>query len=87
MDKMTPHIHARIKHMMGYPKFTLEDIKQMQTQHSNNDEESYYNPILEVEHYGLGNVRTREEYLKFAEIDLEKSTCGPLKWCSEGEIE
>lgn len=90
-DRVTPHIHARIKYMMGYPKFTLEDIKKLQREHSSNpnddDDESYYNPILEIQHYGLGTVRTREDYLKFAEIDLEEQTCGPLNWCSKGELE
>ena len=85
MDRMTPYIHKRIKYMMGYPKLTMDDIMKNQ-QHGGEDEE-YFNPLLELEHFGLGNVRSREEYLKFAEIDLEKSTCGPLKWCSEGKLE
>ena len=86
MDRMTPYIHNRIKYMMGYPKLTVDDIMKKQQQHDGEDE-AYYNPLLELDHYGLGTARSREEYLKFAEIDLDNMKCGPLKWCSEGELE
>lgn len=36
--------------------------------------------------YGMGNVRTMQQFLDFAGIDMEKMTiAGNLKWCSKGE--
>ena len=70
--------------MMGYPDYSLESIQHNNIGHENDEA---YNVLLDLEYYGLGKSRSREEYLKFAEIDLEKKTCGPMKWCSEGQLE
>lgn len=37
--------------------------------------------------YGVGNERTVQEYLKFAEIDLHEVKCGSLKWCVDGTLD
>jgi hypothetical protein len=63
--------------MMGYPNITTSTIIQSLS----------YNVLSELEHYGLGTERSKEDYLKFAEIDLERKTCGPMAWCSEGLLE
>ena len=77
VDTVTHTIRKRIKIMMGYPEFAgLQD-----------DENDLYRVTYGLDHYGLGTVRSPEAYLKFAEVDIEKKTCGPMKWCSEGVIE
>jgi hypothetical protein len=80
-------IRNRIKHMMGYPEASLEAMRQEDKNVNHHDGDEFYNVLLELEHYGLGNVRSRNDYLRFAEIDLDEKTCGPMKWCSEGELE
>jgi len=76
----TKFVHQRLKHMLGYPKFSSEDL-----QVSNMDES--HNVLMEFEHYGLGTTRSRTEYLEFSEIDIDTRTCGPMKWCSEGTLD
>ena len=75
MDRLSPTTHDRIKVMMGYPKNDLSEP-------SSNEYAS-----VELSKYGLGTVRSREEYLKFASIDIETRTCGELKWCNEGTLQ
>jgi hypothetical protein len=84
VERVSDKIRNRIKYMMGYKEVTLETIQQENAGHEDDDS---YDILLELDHYGLGAVRSREEYLKFAEIDLEKKKCGPMTWCSEGERE
>jgi hypothetical protein len=76
VDVVTHTIRKRIKTMMGYPEFVEVE-----------DGEDPYRVTYGLHQYGLGKIRSSQEYLQFAEIDLEKKTCGPLKWCSEGLIE
>ena len=75
VSRAQEQIRNRIKYMLGYPK--LLEGKNLTKQES----------LLEAEHYGLGKERSREEYLQFAEIDLEEMTCGPMKWCIDGTLE
>ncbi|KAL7528160.1 hypothetical protein ACHAWF_002458 [Thalassiosira exigua] len=73
MDRLSPTTHERIKVMMGYREFQLTSA-------------SNYS-VVELSHYGLGTHRSKEEYLEFAEIDLENRKCGKLKWCAEGTLQ
>ena len=77
VDSVTHTIRQRIKTMMGYPEFANEE----------NDFTDPYRVTYGLDRYGLGTERSAEEYLKFAEVDIVKKTCGPMKWCSEGLIE
>lgn len=81
VDRASTTIRQRIKYMMGYP-----DIMNKKTNARTTDDPSH-NISFELEHFGLGQERSRDAYLRFAEIDLLKMTCGPMKWCSEGSLE
>jgi [Skp1-protein]-hydroxyproline N-acetylglucosaminyltransferase len=78
VDQVTHSIRKRIKIMMGYPGMEDDEAQK---------DKGPYRLSYGLERYGLGTVRSAKEYLEFAEIDLEKKTCGPMKWCSEGQIE
>lgn len=43
--------------------------------------------LQEADHYGFGNVRTREEYLEWAKIDVDNKKCGRIAWCNDGSLE
>jgi len=77
VDRATTQIRQRVKYIMGYPDLRVEQQKRF----------AGFDVFAELEHYGLGTERSKEDYLKFAEIDLEHKTCGPMTWCSEGLIE
>jgi Glycosyltransferase (GlcNAc) len=84
VDRASTTIRQRIKHMMGYPDIIMN--KKTNTAHTATNDLSH-NISFEVEHFGLGQERSREAYLEFAEIDLLKMTCGPMKWCTDGSLE
>lgn len=64
--------------MIGYPELTLApDGVEGHRVPSNYS-------LIESKNYGVGASRSKEEYLKFAKIDIEKRQCGGLKWCAEG---
>jgi hypothetical protein len=65
--------------MIGYPGMEDDEI--------DDDERHPYRLTYGLDRYGLGKVRSAKDYLEFAEIDLKKQTCGPMKWCSEGQLE
>lgn len=77
--RVSTHIQKRIKYMMGYPDIvaSMKDV----SLHRNNS------VLLGLDQYGLGSERRREDYLRFAEIDLVNMKCGPMKWCAEGALE
>lgn len=70
-------IITRIKHLVGYPEATLERIM----------EDDNLIVLTEFEHYALGNVRTRNQYLDFVKIDVNKKECSSISWCMKGEYE
>jgi hypothetical protein len=68
----------RVKYLVGYKDCcTREKLEQ----------EGSEQVLQEVEHYGFGNIRTREEYLEWTKIDVEKKTCNHISWCNEGSLE
>jgi hypothetical protein len=75
-DRAKSLVHNRIRTILGVPGLQL-----------NEQDLGEYGVTTEVNRYGIGNVRSREDFLKFAEIDLEARTCGDLTWCLEGEVE
>jgi hypothetical protein len=81
VDQVTHSIRKRIKIMMRYPGIIDDEID------DDDDGKKLYRLTDGLDHYGLGTVRSAKDYLTFAEIDLENKTCGPMKWCSEGQLE
>ena len=68
----------RVKHLVGYKDCCTEEKLR-------GDGEGLV--LEEVEHYGFGKVRTREEYLEWAEIDVDARRCRRIQWCNAGELE
>lgn len=81
-DRLSPTTHDRIKVMLGYPEVTSVASGGV----AGRRVASNYS-LVELDKYGLGSRRSRQEYLKFAEIDLDKRTCGGLEWCAEGTLQ
>mmetsp|Transcript_39330 Transcript_39330/g.72034 ORF Transcript_39330/g.72034 Transcript_39330/m.72034 type:complete len:609 (+) Transcript_39330:66-1892(+) len=67
----------RVKHLVGY-KDCCSREKLMQ----DGDELV----LMDVEHYGFGDVRSREDYLKWANIDVDAKRCSSIGWCNKGEL-
>ena len=68
----------RVKHLVGY-----EDCCSREKLESEGDGEV----LFDVEHYAFGDVRSREAYLDWAKIDVEKKRCNSIGWCNNGELE
>lgn len=68
----------RVKYLVGYKDCcTREKLK----------EEGSELVLQEVDYYGFGNVRTREEYLEWALIDVDNQRCRRIEWCNTGSLE
>lgn len=79
--KLQGSVIKRIKHMVGYPDATLEKIKEGKLEF-----------VLEsLDQYGLGTTRTKEEYMKFAGLEVDEKhaalQCKRIAWCNEGALE
>jgi len=66
----------RVKHMVGYEDSSREIMK-------GNGEEFI---LTEQEHYGIGSVRTLDEYMDWTGIDVKKKKCPKMESCSNGEL-
>ena len=73
------HTRKRIKNLLGYKgEYTTDAMV------SN----GFSSLLTELhESYGLGTQRTLEDYLEFAEINMDTETCGKLTWCTNNELE
>eukprot|EP00578_Thalassiosira_sp_NH16_P021743 CAMPEP_0181089666 /NCGR_PEP_ID=MMETSP1071-20121207/7424_1 /TAXON_ID=35127 /ORGANISM="Thalassiosira sp., Strain NH16" /LENGTH=762 /DNA_ID=CAMNT_0023171629 /DNA_START=115 /DNA_END=2402 /DNA_ORIENTATION=+ len=67
----------RVKHLVGY-----EDCCSREKLEREGDEIV----LMDVEHYAFGEVRSREEYLKWANIDVQAKSCRSIDWCNNGEL-
>lgn len=67
----------RVKHLVGY-----EDCCSRERLERDGDTLV----LTDVEHYAFGEARTREEYLKWANIDVEAKQCHSIPWCNHGEL-
>jgi len=79
--KLQGSVIKRIKHMVGYPDATLEKIKVGKIEF-----------VLEnLDQYGLGTTRTRDEYMKFAGLEVDEKhaalQCKRIEWCNAGALE
>jgi len=77
-NKFQRPVIKRVKNMVGYPDSTLEKIK----------EEGIELVLKDIEYYGLGQERTWQEYMDYANmhVDQEKDIirCTNNKWCNSG---
>jgi Glycosyltransferase (GlcNAc) len=68
----------RIKHMVGYPDSSLDKI----------NAQGINFVLKDIEHYGLGSVRSWEEYMEFAHMSIDKEhdviVCSRNEWCNQG---
>jgi len=67
----------RVKHLVGY-----KDCCSREKLMRDGDELV----LTEVEHYGFGDVRSPEEYLKWTKIDVDKKQCHHIPWCNNGDL-
>ena len=59
----------RVKNYVGYPDSTEEKIRQEFEGRSGSAVDELL--LAELQHYGLGKERTREEYYKFANLKID----------------
>jgi Glycosyltransferase (GlcNAc) len=68
----------RIKHMVGYPDASLENI----------NAQGIGFVLKDIEHYGIGSVRSWQEYMEFAHMSIDKEhdviVCSRNEWCNQG---
>lgn len=78
MGPMQRVVTRRMKHLLGYPKHTIENIKKDNFEHI----------LVELDKYNMGSVRTRQEFMDFSEI-VVNATTGKLEcpkrldWCHD----
>jgi hypothetical protein len=67
----------RVKHLVGYPEVTPVALKKIGLGHV----------LIEMNHYGLGTNRTREEYITLTNINFKEKICNRMTWCNKGELD
>lgn len=77
-SKFQRPVIKRVKYMVGYPDSALETIKA----------EGIELVLEDIEHYGLGQQRSWQEYMDYAHmhVDQEKNIirCTNNEWCNKG---
>jgi len=63
----------RVKYMVGYKDITKESLEDL----------GHSVVLTDFEHYGPGETRTMVDFLEHVNIDIEKETCGNIKWCNK----
>lgn len=80
-SKLQGPVIKRIKHLVGYSDATLEKIR-------DSNEEFV---LQDLDYYGLGKTKSRDEYLTFAGITVNEKNnslqCHHIGWCNKGEYE
>jgi len=76
-NQLQKRLIKRVKYLVGY-----EDCCTKEKLQQDGDELV----LQDVEHYGFGNVRSREAYLKWAKIDVNAKKCHVIQWCNKGEL-
>ena len=67
----------RVKYMVGYKGYTNDWMQ----------DNNYQVVLTDFEHYGPGETRTMEDFLKHTGIDVEKERCGHIGWCNDCTLE
>lgn len=77
-NKLQHRVIKRIKNMVGYPDATLDKI----------DAEGITFVLKDIEHYGLGTVRSWDEYMDHAKMSIDEEhdviVCKKNEWCNKG---
>ena len=68
-NKLVEIMLKRVKNFVGYPDSTVDKIRQEFDGTGNGGVDELL--LTELEHYGLGTERTREEYFKFANLQID----------------
>jgi len=77
-NKLQGTVIMRIKNLSGYPIARTEKLKELDIEFV----------LTDLEHYGLGDTRSREEYMEFASISVDEENdalqCHRNVWCNNG---
>ncbi len=77
-NRLQGPVIKRLKNLAGYPDATVEKLKA----------EGIDYVLTDMEHYGVGDVRTLEEYMEFAGISVDTQNnalqCSRIAWCTQG---
>jgi len=76
-NQLQKRLIKRVKHLVGY-----NDCCSREKLTEDGDEIV----LMDVEHYGFGDVRSREEYLTWANIDVDAKRCHAITWCNSGDL-
>ena len=76
-NSLQGRVVQRVKNLVGYADSSTKILQ---------DKNELF-IIKEQKHYGMGNVRTLEEYMVWTGIDMEKKDCPYMPWCVAGELE
>jgi [Skp1-protein]-hydroxyproline N-acetylglucosaminyltransferase len=63
----------RVKYMVGYKDTTKEGLENL----------GHSVVLTDFQHYGPGETRTMDEFLKHVNIDIEQQRCGNIEWCNK----
>jgi [Skp1-protein]-hydroxyproline N-acetylglucosaminyltransferase len=75
-NRLQSQVVHRVKYMIGYPEVTQESLRQ----------DGIDDILQDINYYGLGEVRSRDDYIKLTQIDFEHYRCQPMHWCNNGEL-
>lgn len=77
-NQLQGRVIKRIKNMVGYPDATLEKI----------NTENINFVLTNIDQYGLGSVRSWEDYMSFAGMSIDEEhdaiVCSRIEWCNKG---
>jgi len=76
-NSLQGRVVQRVKNLIGYEDSSREILKG----------KNEYFLLTEQEHYGLGSVRTLDQYMDWTGINMEKKRCPQIKWCTNGDLE
>jgi len=75
--RLQKHVLRRVKYLMGYTTDSEEMLAK--------DGDSV--ALTNFEHYSTGHVRTLEQYLELAEINVVEEICTTTEWCNHATLE
>jgi [Skp1-protein]-hydroxyproline N-acetylglucosaminyltransferase len=76
-NQLQSQIINRVKNLVGYPDITQQSLQKIKLD----------DVLTEIQYYGLGTNRTRDEYIKLTGIDFHNLKCTPMKWCNQGTLD
>lgn len=76
-NRLQAQVVRRIKYIVGYPEITVESLQN----------EDISDVLKDAEYYGLGAIRSRDDYLQLTQINFYTKQCHPMRWCNNGELD